>query len=646
MLKRILRYLLKNNTPRWMVLIIDLYIVANAFVFAYLIRFNFRIHFNLENILYQLPLIVSVAFVCFLMMGSYKGIIRRTGIRDAFNVFIACTLILIFLGVFSLLNSKYQFNEQLSIPLSIIVIHFLLNVVVLIASRNLFKMTFEFLITDYKTNERILIYGAGQAGLITYAILKEDKEIKVQIVGFADDNKSKIGKQINGLKVYDGSLLDADFINSKQINSIVIAMQHIRPSRLIEIVDKLSLLPAKVKIVPPVKDWMNNDLKSHQIKQVKFEDLLGRDPIALDNPILRKEFNQKVVLITGAAGSIGSEITRQVVHFKYIQIILVDQAESELYNLQQYLKLRGFQNIIAIVADISNKNRVNKIFKQYRPQIIFHAAAYKHVPLMEENPFEAVRVNVLGTKIVSDLAIKYQAEKFVMISTDKAVNPTNVMGATKRTSEMYINCLNKPGTTKFMITRFGNVLGSNGSVILLFESQIKNGGPLTVTHKDINRYFMTIPEACQLVLEAGAMGEGGEIFVFDMGQSMKIFDLAKNMIRLSGLKYPEDIDIIFTGLRPGEKLYEELLADDEQTLPTYHEKIKIAKVTPINCTVVLDKIVNLCQLNQKDDLELVAAIKDIVPEYISNNSIFEALDGEPQVLQEEVLTEVSVNGES
>lgn len=617
-----------------MVLIIDLYIIANTFVIAYFIRFNFQFRFNAYELLFQLPFVILSGLVSFLIVGSYKGIIRRTGIRDAFNVFLASALLLLFLGVLLIFNRKFQFSPLLTIPTSIVVIHFLLNVVILIASRNLFKIIFEFLITDYKANERILIYGAGQAGLITYSILKEDKEIKVQIVGFIDDNKSKIGKQINGMQVYDSNFIDADFINSKQIDTIIIAIQHIRPSRLIEIVDKLSLLPAKVKIVPPVKDWINNDLKLHQIKQVKFEDLLGRDPIALDNPILRKEFNQKCVLITGAAGSIGGEITRQVVHFKYTKIVLIDQAESELYNLQQYLKLRGYQNIIAIVADISNKSRLNKLFKQYQPQIIFHAAAYKHVPLMEANPFEAVRVNVLGTKIVSDLAIKYQAEKFVMISTDKAVNPTNVMGATKRTAEMYINCLNKTSATKFMITRFGNVLGSNGSVIPLFESQLKNGGPLTVTHKDITRYFMTIPEACQLVLEAGAMGEGGEIFVFDMGQSMKIVDLAKNMIRLSGLKYPEDIDIAFTGLRPGEKLYEELLSDDEQTLPTYHEKIKIAKVTAINCGFVLNKIQDLCLLNQKNDLELVSVIKEIVPEFISNNSVFETLDHKQSVLQE------------
>ena len=609
-----------------MVLLIDIYLVINTFFFAYLIRFNFKLNFDKSQFVFQLPIIAAVALVSFLTMGSYKGIIRRTGFRDAINVFAANSLLMLLLVVVVTLNRSFNIDTGLTIPLSIIIIHFLLNVVVLIVSRNLFKLLYEFLITDYKFSERVMIYGAGQAGLITYAILKEDKKSRVQISGFIDDNKRLIGKKINGLCVCDSKDITPDFIANKHIDTIIISIQHIKPSRLIEIVDKLSLLPIKIKIVPPVKDWINNSLNAHQIKPIKIEDLLGREKINLDNPILKKEFNNKTILITGAAGSIGSEITRQIVNLKCKKVILIDQAESELYNLQQYLEQKNIENCMAIVTDVRNKARVREVFKTYQPDIVFHAAAYKHVPLMEVNPYEAVHANILGTKIVSDLALEYGAEKFVMISTDKAVNPTNVMGATKRVAEMYMNCLNSEHKTKFITTRFGNVLGSNGSVIPLFKNQIENGGPLTVTHKDITRYFMTIPEACQLVLEAGAMGNGGELFVFDMGESMKIYDLAKNMIHLSGLKFPEDIAIKITGLRPGEKLYEELLTDSEKNGSTYNDKIKIAKQSPIDCDVLRRGISDLAALKNNDDTALVMLLKEIVPEYISNNSVFESLD--------------------
>lgn len=617
-----------------MVLLIDIYLVINTFFFAYLIRFNFKLNFDKSQFVFQLPIIAAVALVSFLTVGSYKGIIRRTGFRDAINVFAANSLLMLLLVVVVTLNRSFNIDTGLTIPLSIIIIHFLLNVVVLIVSRNLFKLLYEFLITDYKFSERVMIYGAGQAGLITDTILKEDKKNRIQIYGFIDDNKRLIGKKINGLCVRDSKDITPDFIANKHIDTIIISIQHIKPSRLIEIVDKLSLLPIKVKIVPPVKDWINDNLNAHQIKPIKIEDLLGREKINLDNPILKKEFNNKTILITGAAGSIGSEITRQIVNLKCKKVILIDQAESELYNLQQYLEQKNIENCMAIVTDVRNKARVREVFKTYQPDIVFHAAAYKHVPLMEVNPYEAVHANILGTKIVSDLALEYGAEKFVMISTDKAVNPTNVMGATKRVAEMYMNCLNSEHKTKFITTRFGNVLGSNGSVIPLFKNQIENGGPLTVTHKDITRYFMTIPEACQLVLEAGAMGNGGELFVFDMGESMKIYDLAKNIIHLSGLKFPEDIAIKITGLRPGEKLYEELLTDSEKNGSTYNDKIKIAKQSPIDCDVLRRGISDLAALKNNDDTALVMLLKQIVPEYISNNSVFESLDLKKETFQE------------
>ncbi|HET8736294.1 MAG TPA: nucleoside-diphosphate sugar epimerase/dehydratase, partial [Pricia sp.] len=384
--------------------------------------------------------------------------------------------------------------------------------------------------------------------------------------------------------------------------------------------------PVQVKIVPPVEQWINGELKASQIKQIQIEDLLDRAPISIRNSKILQEVRDKVILVTGGAGSIGSEIVRQICTYSYKSLIVIDQSESALYDLQQELKQNGFHNFLPIVGDVRDKNRLNNIFQEHKPNIIFHAAAYKHVPLMEYNAYEAIKINIAGTKVVADLAVSHGTDKFIFVSTDKAVNPTNVMGATKRIAEMYVGCVQQQGKTKFITTRFGNVLGSNGSVIPLFKKQIEKGGPLTVTHENVTRYFMTIPEASQLVLEAGAMGDGGEIFIFDMGESVKIYDLAKNMIKLSGLRYPEDINIKITGLRPGEKLYEELLANGESTLPTYHKKIMISKTREMDYTKIRSKIDELCVSNMFFNGSTISLMKEIVPEYISNNSELCELD--------------------
>ena len=625
------RSFLKNRTSytsRWIVLLIDISISLQAFFLAYLIRFNFTLNFGQFDFIGNLPLVALVSLISFILVGSFKGIVRHTGIKDAVQVFWAATLLMALLLVTTLLANNYNLDKVFQIPLSIVFVHYLLNIVLLISSRFIFKYLFNRIVSNYKSPKNILIYGAGDSGLLTYTTLSNSAQNRYKIVGFLDDGKLKIGKQFNRIKILDPDKVDEEYIKKNNISEIIFSIQNINSYDLFEKVDKISQLPLTVKIVPPVQQWIDGDLNVNQISEVKIEDLLERTPIAINNPIIQKEFTDKVILITGAAGSIGNEFANQISHYDYKHLILLDQAESALYDLQQTFKRDEVKNFCIELVDIRNDHRVKEIFKKYDVNIVFHAAAYKHVPLMEKNPYEAVHVNIVGTSNVMNQAVENGVDKFIMVSTDKAVNPTNVMGATKRVAEIYANFLNGFGKTKFVTTRFGNVLGSNGSVIPLFKKQIDAGGPLTVTHKSITRFFMTIPEACELVLEAGIMGNGGEIYVFDMGESVKIFELAKKMIHLSGYKYPEDIDIEITGLRPGEKLYEELLTNEENTIPTYHDKILIAKTEKIDYNKVKIEIDKLMILNGQSTNEIVSKLKSIVPNYISNNSEFEKLDNQ------------------
>ncbi|CAM1333923.1 polysaccharide biosynthesis protein [Tenacibaculum aestuariivivum] len=629
MLKKIVLKIFEKYASRWIVLIIDIFLVCISFILAYTVRFNASLNFDVDNLYYQIPFIAFLALISFLTVGSYRGIVRHTGTRDAFNVFVGVTLLFIITISLISINNSLSIVPSFTIPKSIIIIHYLISVLVLITSRYVFKAFFEIISSELSTVTNVFIYGAGDSGLTTYAALNRDTENKYEVLGFIDDDEKKTGKKINRIKIYNIKSIDKEFVQRKKINEVIISIQNIKSEKLLYLTDTLLELGIKVKIVPPLSKWIQGDLEANQIKNVKIEDLLDRKPISIDNPIVQRDVNDKVILVTGAAGSIGSEISRQLSLYKHKQLVLVDQAESDLYDLQQQLIQKGKLNITTIVADVRDYKRMSKIFEKYNPQKVFHAAAYKHVPLMEMSPYEAVKINIGGTKNIADLSIKYNVERFVMVSTDKAVNPTNVMGATKRVAEMYITCLSNDTShnTKFTITRFGNVLGSNGSVIPLFKRQIENGGPLTVTHKDITRYFMTIPEACCLVLEAGTMGKGGEIYIFDMGKSVKIYEIAKRMIHLSGLKFPEDINITITGLRPGEKLYEELLANGEDTAPTYHDKIMIAKNQKINALLISNKISELCAANKEhNNHKTVQILKDIVPEYKSNNSIYEKLD--------------------
>lgn len=621
-------YLLNKSrryASKWLVLAIDLTLITISFILSYIIRFNLTLNFDTERLLYQIPLVVFISLLAFLVTGSYKGVVRHTGVRDVYNIFNAICLASILAIVLVILNRQFNIISGFTIPLSIIIIHSLIGFVVLTASRYIFKTLYYNVLHSFKVNKNVLIYGAGESGIITFNVLTStDKPVKV--VGYIDDDNKKVGKNINGVRVFSKEDLTEHFILKRNITELIVSINNIDHYELRRLVENLVDYPVQVKIVPPVNDWINGELKLSQIKQVQIEDLLNRTPIQIKNSKIANQLKDQVIFVTGGAGSIGSEIVRQITNFNYKSLIIIDQAESALYNLQQELKQNGIHNFIPIVADIRDKSRINTYFAEYKPTMIFHAAAYKHVPLMEYNAYEAIRVNIAATKMLVDLSIAHKVDKFVFVSTDKAVNPTNIMGTSKRIAEMYISCKQQLKETKFITTRFGNVLGSNGSVIPIFKKQIAKGGPLTVTHKDITRYFMTIPEASQLVLEAAAMGTGGEIFIFDMGESVKIFDLAKNMIKLSGLKYPDDIDIKITGLRPGEKLYEELLANGENTLPTYHKKILISKSRDLDYHKVQAQIDELCVSNIFFGGDTVKLMKQIVPEFVSNNSDFCDLD--------------------
>ena len=625
----ILRKLSERYASKWLVLLFDSSIVLFTFFLAYIIRYNFEIAFNFYTFLKQLPFVFVATVISFLLVSSHKGVVRFTGVKDVVNLVIGLNILATILIITTYISREFDFDRVFDIPGSIIYIHLLLNIFFLISAKFFIKSIYKSIVTDYENQSTVLIYGAGNSGMIAYDAITNDAKNNITVFGFIDDNDSKIGKKIDQLTVYDPKKITSEFIEKNKINEVIISIQNIDSTRLLEITSSLFALNLKVKIVPAVQNWIDGDLSLGQIEDIKIEDLLGREPIRIDNPVLFEEYNNAVLLVTGAAGSIGSELVRKLTVFNYKKLIIVDNSESALYDLQQELKQNGYTNLDAIIADVRDKRRMDQIFNTYKPEIIFHAAAYKHVPLMERNPLEAVNVNVLGTCNTADLATKHGALKFILISTDKAVNPTNVMGATKRIAEMYVGCQSniRNGKTKFIVTRFGNVLGSNGSVIPLFKKQIEAGGPLTVTHRDIIRYFMTIPEASQLVLEAAAMGLGDEIFVFDMGKPIKIYDLALNMIALSGLNYPEDIDIKIIGLRPGEKIYEELLIDGENTKPTYNEKIMIAQRKEINIEDVAQKIQELLKLDSSStNIEIVSKIKDIVPEYNPNNSKYDVLN--------------------
>ena len=661
LLARLTHRFANRFVSRWLVLAIDLLLVFCCYILALLTRLNFSLdefaaHFMLDRALW----VVAAFSIGFILAQSYSGVVRHTGLYDALKVFRAVlwsTGILLFVRWVA---------ERLGMPAghflmvyhSTIAILFAMTTLVLIGSRFGFKLVYHQLVRGRAMQagllgepQNVLIYGAGDAGVIARNGIAADKASGYRVVGFMDDEPGKQNRRLQGLRVYAPSaVLETDFAMEHGVSLVILAIQNIDPERKAEIIELCLAKGLQVKAIPPVERWINGEFNTRQLRPVRIEDLLQRQEIKLDNERVRDALTDRVVMVTGAAGSIGSGLASQILHYRPARLILVDQAETPMYELEQELRKlpTALQPALFFtMGDIRNERRMRSLFERFRPHYVFHAAAYKHVPLMEANVHEAVHVNVFGTQQLADLSLEYGVERFVMVSTDKAVNPTNVMGASKRLAEIYTQSLSadpdtqrdqsdsrlgssgadETASTRFITTRFGNVLGSNGSVLPLFRKQIADGGPITVTHPDITRYFMTIPEACSLVLEAGVMGTGGEIFVFDMGKSVRIVDVARKMIQLSGLEVDNDIRIEFTGLRPGEKLYEELLASAENTLPTHHPKIMRAQVRRYPLGEVGANMKELKRLLfAADEATVVARMKVMVPEFVSNNSPFEVLD--------------------
>lgn len=624
------RYLSAKVLPIWTILLIDVLIIVISSLMAYALRYDFRILFS-ESSSVDITIVwtVIVNLIFFWVFRTYSSVLRFSSFVDIMRIFVSLTVSYALLMITSVLMRKgLGINVA---PATVFFMAYIISFAMMACSRTVVKIFFEELNFDGSRSANVFVYGAKEAGVNIAKALRVSLRNHYRLRGFITDEPELINKVMMGAKVYpnDDALLDV--LDERDVHTIIVSPAKMEALKCSDMADRLLAHNIKLMTAPPLSEWKGQLLDSTQLKEIQIEDLLQRTPIQIDIHKVASHLEGKRVMITGAAGSIGSEIMRQVASFNPYKLILVDQAETPLHDIRLELQDR-WRDIDAetIIADISNATRMEAIFKKHKPQYIFHAAAYKHVPMMEDNVSESIQINVYGTRTVADLAVKYGAEKFVMISTDKAVNPTNVMGCSKRICEIYVQSLAKKlqaeggHSTQFITTRFGNVLGSNGSVIPRFRDQIQRGGPVTVTHPEIIRYFMTIPEACRLVLEAGSMGNGGEIYIFDMGKPVRIVDLAKRMISLSGRT---DVKIEFTGLRHGEKLYEELLNVKELTKPTYHEKIMIATVREYDYNEVKERIQKLIDVSYTyDQMKIVAAMKDIVPEFVSKNSCFEVLD--------------------
>lgn len=622
--------------PRWIIVSIDLVVLILSFFFTYLIFKGTGLDYVITSHSgwYFSSLVLCNIFF-FWLFRTYSGIIRHSSNIDAVKLLFSQISVLI---IFLIVNFFFEFAQGEKVFLNTaLFINIVLSFCGLFLYRVIVKQTFELYFSENKNTNliRTVIYGTDANAISVANALKFETPTRFKIVGFIDKNNQNASKRMLDLPILVQRKKLPAMMRSVGATSVILADKALTREEQIVIVDQCLEYNLKVFTVPLISDWENQREISQKVKTIQIEDLLERKPIVLDNKSISKQLKDKVVLISGAAGSIGSEIVRQVLTFHPKKVIILDQAETPLHHLQlETDAISTDVKIRTVIADIRNREAMDVVFKTYKPHVVFHAAAYKHVPLMEDNPCQAIFTNIKGTKNLADLACAYNVKKFVMVSTDKAVNPSNVMGASKRIAEKYVQSLHLKNqqekgeqATKFITTRFGNVLGSNGSVVPLFTKQIAEGGPVTITHKDIIRYFMTIPEACQLVLEAGAMGKGGEIYIFDMGKPVKIIDLARKMIKLAGFIPERDIKIQVVGLRPGEKLYEELLNDTSKSLPTYHSKIMIAQELQEEYETLNQDVSDLIHIAEGYTNDaMVAQMKKIVPEFKSMNSTFETLD--------------------
>jgi len=645
----------KETTPRWIIFVLDVIICNLSLTYANILRFNFDLNgIKAHDFYLQLGIVTVINIICFLAFGTYKGIIRMSSLKEGARCVSA-----VFASFFVVLTINYicsLYNWNHLIPTSVLIIYFFTASFIIFGYRVAAKDLYHRSIKARYNLENVMVFGGASNGFLIKRAIEHINECHYNVAAFIETNSTFYHRSIDNVKIYSFHKIKK-VSRDWDIKTVFLASDNIELELKNEVVEYFLSRNIKVKVLPPVENWIEGKLQPRQIEDIKIEDLLNRPPIELAKKHITEYLETKRVLITGAAGSIGSEIARQVARMNPAMVILCDNSETPLYEIEYELnkKYGERDSIKVVIGDVTEIDAMRHLFRKYRPEVVFHAAAYKHVPMMENNPSEAVTNNVLGTKVIADLSRLFQAERFVLISTDKAINPTNVMGASKRIAEIYVKGLqhgfdqiimNKASeyvdvdgdekeeeqNTKFITTRFGNVLGSNGSVIPRFKEQIQRGGPVTVTDPNIIRYFMTIPEACSLVLEAGTMGNGGEIFLFDMGEPVRIVDLAKKMIKLSGLVPGKDIKIEYSGLRPGEKLFEELLNKEEEVIPTYNKKIMISKTSEADFEFIESNVEILIKLAQQNkNYEVVKQMKFIVPEYKSNNSIYEELDRVKQV---------------